>query len=661
MKMYRKPLYGFSFMLLIVMSLFVTVSVAQEETPYGGRLVAGFTSDVASINVAHQDYQWTVMGPIVWQLIYDQGWIFHEIVDTKATAKPPVPWFFKSWEVLEDGKIWIVYLAEDATWHDGVPVTAEDVAFTVDSLLRMPTWGAGLYINATEIIDEHTIKFIMNWPRAVPPMEWTPIIPKHVWEPYLDDLMAFPDKENTMIGSGPFKFKEWKKDEYWWLEANEDYWKGRPYIDELVLKVYPSTEALLLALKVGEIDMVGYGGVSHTAARELAKNPDINVVECEGIVMDHISVNVWEGKEDPLAQDVRVRKAIAHALDTDTVIDTILLGHGKKIDSWIYPELASHNPNLPQYDYNIAKANEILDEAGYLDFDGDGVREVPEDSPYYPFKFVFDLYCGTSSPEVREAEIYASSLKEIGMAITIKSLEFGSLTDVMFNPDTSMYDMAISGYDPGPTAEWIWELALSYYPGGWNSAGYANEKFDELWEAQAGEGDIEKRDQMWWEMEAILAEDLAYIYTIRADVMSPHRTDKFEGFVPAAGGLASWIHALTYSKVYSLEVVAETEISERVEELSSEIESISGDLADLSGRLEATSKDLADSIGDVSTSIDTMSTLVNVVRDELKSDITDAKEMLEKLQNTVGVFQTLLGITLIVTILSFITPFIRKS
>jgi len=432
------------FLLFVASTSDVTYVNAKEDTPLGGRLTAGFTSDVARKNVAHQDYQWTVMGPIVWQLVYDQGWIFHEIKDTQATAKPPVPWFFTSWEILEDGEVWIVHLVENATWHDGMPVTSEDVAFTVDTLLRMPTWGAGLHINATEIIDDYTIKFINNWPRALPPMEWTPILPKHVWEPYSDDLMAFPDEENTMIGSGPFKLKEWKKDEYWWLEANEDYWKGRPYVEELVLRVYPSIESMILALEAGEIDMAGYGGVAHTTASELIKKPEINVVRCSGIVMDHISVNVWEGKNDPLAQDVRVRKAIAHALDRDTVIELIMLSYGTKIDNWIYPELPSHNPNLPQYEYNITKANEILDEAGYLDFDEDGIREVPEDSPYYPFEFKLELLCGTSAAAVREGEIYKNSLQKIGIDITLKPLEFGTITDIIFSPDTSMYDMALS-------------------------------------------------------------------------------------------------------------------------------------------------------------------------------------------------------------------------
>ncbi len=161
-----------------------------------------------------------------------------------------------------------------------------------------------------------------------------------------------------------------------WMVANEDYWGGRPYIDELVFRYYGNEETMLMALQKGEIDAFGCGTQIPVHALERIKaDPNIKVEIVEGLGLEWLSFNLH--KETPL-QDKNVRHAILYGIDRDRLVDMVYLGHAEKYDSWVYTEDQLHHPNLPQYDYDPEKANEILDSAGYRDTDGDGIRNDPD-------------------------------------------------------------------------------------------------------------------------------------------------------------------------------------------------------------------------------------------------------------------------------------------
>jgi len=528
---------------------------SAQEIQYGGRLVVGFTNDVRSICTAHPDWEYTGIGCILDLILYDHPWWYYRIEDFDPNATllepvcdPPVPWFFIDWEVSEDGKVWTVHIPHNATFHDGEPVTAEDVQFTADVVCReLPYMNYKIVgLNHTEVVDDYTVRFYMNCPRAMPPMEFGYIFPKHIWEPYQGNLTLCPNE--GAIGSGPFKLKEWKRGEYWWFEAFEDYWKGRPYIDELVFRIFPTTEALAMAMKKGEVDMTGYGGVDYATALDLMKDPNIDLAVCPGIGTSWLSINVHPNKTDPLARDKRVRKALAYAIDYDSIINIAYMGFAEKADSWIYEELPSHNPNLPQYEYNVTLANKILDDAGYIDIDGDGIREWEDEEGIHDFEF--DFYTGTDELSLREAEIFRENFAAIGIKINVISLHYSEFSSIVYNPQDCVYDIAAIAEEPGPNPEWIWDMAKSWEPGSWNAAGWVNETFDELYYAQMGEANLTKRNQIWWKMEEIMAEELPYIFYCRGQQLCPYRTDKFAGFVPAMGGLSVWVNSLTYHYIH---------------------------------------------------------------------------------------------------------------
>ena len=344
----------------------------EEGIKYGGRFNVGWLATEALDDLRpDQAWQYTEMGCDVWPLIYDQLWIMGP-----APGYEPLPMLATSWES-EDGKTWTFHIREDATFHDGVPVTAEDVVFTLQDWIKgSPVWEGNdneCEPGSIKLIDDYTVRFTLKVPLGgkYPPCYWLPIVPKHIWEPYKDNLTSYANDE--AIGSGPFKVKEFKPAEYIWFEANKDYWGERPYVDEVVYKTYGSLDTLCMAMEQGKIDLFGSDTCPIAAAEDL-KAKGFKVIESSDLSLDFLSFNLH--KEGSL-QDLDVRKAIMHAMDIDRIIEMAGLGYGEKVDSFIYPELPGHNENLPQYDFDVGEAKALLDGAGYIDSDGDGIRNDP--------------------------------------------------------------------------------------------------------------------------------------------------------------------------------------------------------------------------------------------------------------------------------------------
>ncbi|HDI42176.1 MAG TPA: peptide ABC transporter substrate-binding protein, partial [Candidatus Bathyarchaeota archaeon] len=405
-------------------------------------------------------------------------------------------------------------------------------------------WYVDTDFEEVKVIDEYTVRLTLVNPISRPPMYWCPILPKHIWEPYAEDLLEYDNKD--AIGSGPFKLKEFRSEEYVLLEANEEYWGGRPYVDEVLLIAYANEEAQILALKKGDIQTIGYRGLSSPAAAEkLRGEPNIEIGEYPGLGIWWLSIDLY--KEGPL-QDLNVRKAIAYAINRDRIIDTVYMGYAEKADSFVYPELDIHNPNLPQYDYNPTLAAQILDEAGYVDIDGDGVRETPEGDD-----LSFEMITASAWPDaIKIASLIKEDLAAIGINIKVSPLDEDVYYTMVYEPTESEYDIAIHEEEPGILVDWIWYFCLDPEDmgAGWNTAYYYNPEFDELYFEQVSEFDPEKRKQLIWQMQELLAEDLPYIFLVRPKELVPYRTDKFEGYVGTIGGLSSWVNPWTYLKVH---------------------------------------------------------------------------------------------------------------
>jgi peptide/nickel transport system substrate-binding protein len=288
--------------------------------------------------------------------------------------------------VAADGKTWTFKLHAGAKWHDGQPLTAEDVKFTYDTIRGFDGFGfLSSYvtlISSVETPDPSTVVIAFEKPVAnvIERFSAVYILPKHIWEKFVDpkkpaDSKAAVEFENTeMIGSGPFKMAEYKAGEFTRLTAVKDHYLDPPKVDEVIFRVYGNGDALVQALRTGEVDALGVP--SNTVVRSLQSEANIKVEIGKQLNLADIIFNTTDpancpkdvGKctGHPALRDVRVRQALAYATDKQQLIDVILLGLGQPGLSLVMPGHGeAFASDVKDYAFDTAKANQILDEAGY--------------------------------------------------------------------------------------------------------------------------------------------------------------------------------------------------------------------------------------------------------------------------------------------------------
>jgi peptide/nickel transport system substrate-binding protein len=531
--------------LLITLLLMAALAFAGGKAEQKGekhRFAVGWTSDQAIEHLKPDEgWDYTAMGTTFFPLVYDQLWMLGPAPDYAV-----IPRLATSWES-EDGYTWTFHLRHDAKFHDGHPVTAEDVAFTIEHLVdASEAWAYSDIVSeegSVKVLDKYTVQFTLEvgMNGVYPPMGFKPILPKHIWKDYVDDMMAYDN--DPLIGGGPFKVKEFVPGEYILLEANDDYYAGRPAADEVLFRIFGNRESMSMALRRGEIQMLGRGA-SIVAALDLGKEENIDVIETKGETSWALGFNLH--KETPL-RDLEVRKAIMHAIDRQRIIDIAYLGYAEIVDTtFTYPEMPEYNPNLPQYEYDPVKARAILDGAGYIDTDGDGIRNDPATG----MNLSFELLCPADwTDEVKAGTMMKEMLPEVGILLDLKTVDedtYYTFTEDEVEEDK--YEMGFIESGPSPYGDWIWETVRSAglgedEEGGWNQSYYINPKLDELIDEMLVESDIEKKYALHREIQAILAQDIPLAALWRPEVLCPVRTDKWEGYTPAMGGISSWINS----------------------------------------------------------------------------------------------------------------------
>jgi len=507
------------------------------------RFNVGFTADWAlDSSRISEDWQYTEMGSVFWPVIYDQLWVMGPAPDYK-----PLPRLATRWET-KDRKTWRFYLRKDAFFHDGKPVTARDVEFSLKYVPKnVASWDVpDVQCESIRVIDDYTIEFTLQRKLGghYPPAYWFPILPKHIWNSYKDDMKSF--KNEKAIGSGPYKLKEFKSKEYVWFEANKNYWGRKPAVDEMVYKCYGSREALNMALKKGDIEMIGYSGINPINIPEFEKAKNIKTIVSPGIGLIWLTFNLH--KKTPI-QDLAVRKAFMQGINIDKIISLVYRGYAKKVNSFIYPEMPEYDPNLPKWTYNIQSAAKMLEKAGYVDKDNDGIRNDPKTGKNLAFELMVPPDWAT---EVKLATMIKQQLVDVGIKVSLKTVDLDTYYDFIYAPAGDKWDIAIGEEEPGPYADWIWEMSRSYDAGGkgWNQAYYNNPKFDVLLNELLSETDMTKRKQLSFEMQEMIARDLPYAVILRPDLIDPVRTDKFEGYVQTMGGVITWINPWTLFNIH---------------------------------------------------------------------------------------------------------------
>jgi peptide/nickel transport system substrate-binding protein len=449
----------------------------------------------------------------------------------------------KTMEVSDDGAVYTFTLRDDLRWHDGQPVTARDVVFSYQFYQKhedfpyMPAYTG--YFDTVEAPDDQTV--VLTLTEAIPNIEsqlfWLFILPEHIWSEHDTPEGAAAFENTAMIGSGPFKMREYRQGEFVHLEAVKDHPVAPPTIDQVVFQTFDNQDALVQALLTGQVDMITE--MPNTAVPTLRNADNVELVIGAPLAPDIADIIPNQTPPDlcppdgvcsghPALRDLAVRQALAHATDKQKIIDVVLLGLGTPGLTLVPDGLGMwYNDTIEDYAFDIAEANRILDEAGYLDSDGDGMREMPDGSQPLNFRLYWP---GDSATAPRMAELLGETWNQIGVRLQPQALDPDALTSVCC--PTFDYDIILWGWGSDPDPAFLLSVHLTdEIPTGLSESGYSNPEFDELYAQQAVALDPAERQAIIWRMQEILHRDVAYIVPYYAQATQAFRTDRFRGWI----------------------------------------------------------------------------------------------------------------------------------
>ena len=431
--------------------------------------------------------------------------------------------------ISEDGLTITIPLNPDANWSDGTPVTAHDFVFTNEMILDpgnagvQSTWPYDTYLESVTAVDDKTLELKFTEPFS--PWATTifstyqAVLPEHVLRPVFEAEGTIDDaawNRDVSVGNGPYTLKEWEAGSHLIFEANDNYWRGRPNLDQINILVVPDDEAQMAAIKTGDTDIGIF--LSYADIPTLNELDDVDLVTVLSGYNESwfFNLNTDETAADnghPALQDVRVRQAIAYAVDFDAITEQLLFG-GTYPPATYWEETPYSNPDAELYKYNPGKANELLDEAGWVDSNGDGTRDKDGEE-------LVLVYSTTAGREVREqTQVVAQQmLADVGIGIEIQNNSY----DTMWNSygqggpiATGQFDIAewsdVGDFpDPNVTAWLCSEIPSDDSPDGTNWFGICDEEMDALFQAQAVEVDPNTRIELFHEIGKMMTDNVYWL------------------------------------------------------------------------------------------------------------------------------------------------------
>jgi peptide/nickel transport system substrate-binding protein len=493
-----------------------TTNIQKPE--YGGRIILGsigditnmipmLSSDAGSHEVASKIY--------VSPLKYDK--------DLKI-----VPYAAESFEVLDEGKKIRITMRKDVVWEDGVPLTAEDVEFTYKLYIdpNTPTAYAQDYLLVKKftLIDKYTFEATYEKPLARILLSWMlDIMPKHLLEG--KDISNSPLSDNP-IGAGPFKFKQWDRGQKIVLEASDTYFLGRPYLDEMVYRVIPDITTMFLELKAGHLDMMSLTPQQYLYQTD-SKYFEENFAKYRYLSFGYSFLGF--NFRNPLFKDAVVRRAISYAIDKEGLVKGVLFGQGKptigpyKPGTWVY------NKEIEDYGHDPNKAMELLEEAGWVK-NTDGMLEKDG------IPFMFTILTNQGNEErIKTATIIQSQLKDIGIQVTIRTVEWAAFIKEFLNK--GRFDALILGWNilQDPDISTVWHSSRAE-EGGLNFIKYINPELDKWLDIGRNTLDMKVRKEAYDHVQEILHTDQPYCFLFVSYAL-PIVHKRFKGIEPALAGI----------------------------------------------------------------------------------------------------------------------------
>lgn len=441
-----------------------------------------------------------------------------------------VPSAARSFEVLEEGRLLRFALREDVRWHDGKPVTAEDVEFTYRLMIdpNTPTAYAEDYkaIQEFKVTGPYSFEVRYDKPFARALVTWAgAILPKHALSG--QDLLKTKYIREP-LGAGPYKLKEWVPGARLTLVANDDYFEGRPFIDEVVYRVIPDQATQFLELKAGNLDMMG---LTPQQFLHQTKGADwdgrFRKYQYLSFGYTYLGYNL----KNPLFADKRVRQALSLAIDTREIVQGVLLGLGQPAVGPYKPGTWPCNEKLGPLPFDPAKARELLAAAGWTGKNEQGV--LVKDGR--PFEFTILTNQGNDQ-RVKTATIIQNRLKDVGVAVKIRTVEWAAFLKEFI--DKGNFEAIVMGWTitQDPDSYDVWHSSKAV-PGGLNFIGYKNPEVDALLEKGRRLLRPEERKPVYDRLQEILREEAPYTF-LYVPMSLPMLSARINGVEPAPAGIS---------------------------------------------------------------------------------------------------------------------------
>ena len=432
------------------------------------------------------------------------------------------------WEISNDSKTITFYLRKGVKWHDGAEFTADDCLFTyqkfIDPKVATPYSSSYMDVLKAEVVDKYTFRVTYKEPFSPALESWSMgMIPKHLLDG--KDINTDPFNRHP-IGTGPYKFKEWIAGQKIVLVANDDYFEGRPYIDQFLYRIIPDSSTMFQELLSGGVDMMGLNPLQYLRKSETRRiRENYQKFRYPANAYTYMGYNLT----NPLFSDTKIRQALSYAINRQNIIDGIILGLGKPCTgpfsyvSWAY------NPKAKSYDYNPELASRMLREEGWKDRDSDGIL-IKNGKP-----FRFTILTNQGNIErIHAAEIIQQNLKAVGIDVSIRVMEWQAFLEQI---DKRSFEAIILGWGMGrdPDLYDIWHSSKTK-KGEYNFIGYKNTEVDRLLVDGRRTFDIEKRKKIYYRIHEILAEEQPYAFLYVPDAL-PIVHKRFKGIEVAPLGI----------------------------------------------------------------------------------------------------------------------------
>jgi peptide/nickel transport system substrate-binding protein len=494
------------------------------------------------------------MNPFVSQstLAYDSFVVIYPyLVQYNLTTKTIEPDFATSWSQSSDHRVWTFHTRAGAKWSDGTPLTAQDAAWTLQTILRYkngPTaQDVSNVVDMTGATAPSPTTLVVRYSGPVAnvlaSLSSLPILPEHVWKQYavgngskLRTFANLPTSTGPVVSGGPFTFTKFVQGQIALFKRNPDFYGPKPKIDGFGYQYFADSDAEVEALKSGQIDAaLGDPSLPATSISSL-RTAGFNIVNVPATSFQDIIINTvptMVAHRELL--NPKVREAIEYATDRKTITRVAYLGFAQPGGSIVPPASGSwSDPTVTGLPFNLNKANALLDAAGYQR-GSNGIRIADG----HPMAYTFDISTDNGGAGIRSGQIMVTDFKRIGIKLTLRVTGDTALNSDLYGNHYRNYQLAMWGWDAYIDPNYILSVLTCNQRNNLSDSGYCNPAYDALFKQQAAATNLAKRRQDVYQMQHIVANDRPYLVLVYVNVLEGW-SKKWCGILTSPDGFANY-------------------------------------------------------------------------------------------------------------------------